>query len=148
MERRALPRFTPRRPLTAKVRAYLPARVLDISLGGMQVELTHSLPPRATCDLRFQLDEEEVLLRGTVRRCQVWGSGEDEAVHKVLIYRAGLEFDEPSRQRLAGLSEAILGPNSPWRGQPGQEGSDGADVGIRMAPDEEGRDTDAGDEER
>jgi hypothetical protein len=135
MERRSLPRFTPNRPLTAKVRAFLPARVLDISLGGMQVELAHSLPPRATCDLRFLLDDEEVLLRGTVRRCQVWGSGEDEAVHKVLIYRAGIEFDEPSRQRLAGLNEAILGPDSPWRGSVDQAATDDGDVGIRMAPE-------------
>jgi len=109
MDRRVLPRITPIAPLKAKVRTFFTARVVDISLSGIQVELAHSLPPRATCDLRFQTGDEEHALRGTVRRCQVWGAGPDEQEHKVLFYRAGIEFDEPSRQILASLSDQLLG---------------------------------------
>jgi hypothetical protein len=107
IDRRAVPRITPKKTIKAKVRAYIPARVVDISLSGIQVELAQSLPPRLTCDLRFQMQDAEVILRAMVRRCRVWGAGSDEKEQKVLLYRAGLQFDEASRKKVMALGEAL-----------------------------------------
>lgn len=115
IERRAMPRVTPEKPLKAKVRAFVSAKVLDISTCGVQIELPQSLPPHVACDLRFQVDDGEVILRGVVRRCRVWGSGSDEKAQRVLLYRAGLEFDEASRQKVTNLGSLFLGSGMPER---------------------------------
>ncbi len=115
IERRAVPRVTPDKPLKAKVRAYVQAKVVDISACGVQIELPQSMPPRVNCDLRFQMDEGEVILKGVVRRCRVWGSGSDDNDQRVLLYRAGVEFDEASRQKVANLGPLFLGPVVPER---------------------------------
>ncbi|MEW5765397.1 MAG: PilZ domain-containing protein [Acidobacteriota bacterium] len=106
-ERRTAPRLPIAGRLVAKVKAYLAARVVDISANGIQVELSHSMQPKTACDLRFPKGEGEVLLRAEVRRCRVWGMGDDEKGHRVLLYRAGLEFQDPPAIVLAKLAEVI-----------------------------------------
>ena len=133
MERRSVPRIKPNSPLSAKVRAYVTARVLDISHNGVQVEMPSALPPRATCDLRFQVDGEEILLRGTVRRCVLWGQGADERDQRVLLYRAGLQFDEASKGRVSALDAFLPGlANSVETGE--AEGKDGPSVDVAVRP--------------
>ena len=136
MERRSVPRIKPNSPLSAKVRAYVTARVLDISHNGVQVEMPSALPPRATCDLRFQVDGEEILLRGTVRRCVLWGQGADERDQRVLLYRAGLQFDEASRNRVSALKPLLPGLTnseaSAERG--GTDGFEGPSVDVTIHP--------------
>jgi hypothetical protein len=155
IDRRSVPRITPKKPIKAKVRAYIPARVVDISLSGIQVELAQSLPPRLTCDLRFQVQDSEVVLRAIVRRCRVWGAGSDEKEQKVLLYRAGLQFDEASKKKVAGLGEGLglsvaeaagqaEGKTPPQRGLPGSGSGPGHPVNVELTPqeskDREGKD--------
>jgi hypothetical protein len=111
-ERRTVPRVEPPGGVKAKVKTSLPAQIVDISSQGAQVEVSNSLRPRVPCDLRIQLDDGEVLLRATVRRCRAWGFGIDDLNRRVLLYRAGLEFDEVPPEVLARLSSSFLFPDT------------------------------------
>ncbi len=107
IDRRNATRVSPPKPMRAKLKTSLSGRVLDISLRGLQVELDHSLPLRARCDLHLQMEDGEVVLKAIAKRCSVQGWTERQG-RKVLLYRAGLEFETPSREVLK-----ILGPKIP-----------------------------------
>ena len=107
LDRRNATRVSPPKPMSAKLKTSLTARVLDISLRGLQLELAYSLPIRTRCDLRLQMEDGEVGLKASVKRCSVLGWTERQG-KKVLLYRAGLEFEAPSREVLQ-----ILGPKIP-----------------------------------
>jgi len=102
-ERRAAARVAPSEPIPVKLKSSLPARVLDISAGGIQVEVGTSLRPEADCELRVQLAEGEIAVRARVRRCRAWGFGLDESDRRVLLYRAGLQFADLPPEALAKL---------------------------------------------
>jgi len=107
-ERRAVPRVEPRHPLEAKVMTLQTVRILDISSRGAQVELVDRLSPSGRCDLRIQFDEGEFAAHATVRRCRASGFGVDENDQRVVLFRAGLEFDEVDPESLAWLSSNVL----------------------------------------
>jgi hypothetical protein len=88
--------------------AAVPARVLDISSCGALIELDRVLQPRRGCDLRIQFPEGEFAVRTTVRRCRAWGFGVDGENRRVMLYRAGLEFDEVAPESLARLTASLL----------------------------------------
>jgi hypothetical protein len=77
-ERRAVPRLELQKPLPARVKTFLPARIVDISPRGAQLELGTSLRPQVPCDLRIQLEGGDIVVHGMVRRCRAWGFGLDE----------------------------------------------------------------------
>lgn len=106
-ERRQARRVEPRRPIRAKVKASVPARVVDISSGGAQIEVISSLRPHVACEIRFQVGEREVVVNSTVRRCRAWGFGFDDRDRKVLLYRAGVEFEEVDSEVLEVLREEL-----------------------------------------
>ena len=106
VERRAVPRVEPKRPLQASVMMDQPARILDISSRGAQIELAAALQPSGACDLRIRFAEAEFAARATVLRCRAWdvGAGDGDG----LLYRAGLQFDELDPESLACLSTHVL----------------------------------------
>lgn len=91
-ERRSSERVTPSKELPAKVRAFLPARVMDISRIGVQLELSSLLRVGVVCDVRLSLGEEELRWPATVCRCRASFFGLDASGQRVLLYRAGLQF--------------------------------------------------------
>lgn len=99
-DRRQTPRISPRRSVEAKVKASVPVRIVDISTGGAQLELATALRPHVPCEIRLLLDGAELILSSTVRRCRAWGFGFDESDRKVLLYRAGIQFE--------GLPDKVL----------------------------------------
>lgn len=102
-ERRGVRRVVPEEPLKAKVHASFPVRVLDISEHGAQIEVERSLRPNVGCELRFPSPDGELVMRATVRRCRAWGFALGEADQRVLVFRAGVEFDSPNPELLAKL---------------------------------------------
>ncbi|HLE60437.1 MAG TPA: PilZ domain-containing protein [Thermoanaerobaculaceae bacterium] len=108
-ERRAVPRVEPQKPLSARVKTFLPARIVDISSRGAQLELATSLRPEVPCDLRIQLESGDVVVHAIVRRCRAWGFGLDEKDQRVLLYRAGIEFQEPVPEALTKMIAEALG---------------------------------------
>jgi hypothetical protein len=107
-ERRAVPRVELQDPAKAKVKSALPARILDISSQGAQLEVITLLRPGVTCDLRIQANDGELSLRAVVRRCKAWGFALDEREERILLYRAGVEFDDPSPEDMARISSSFL----------------------------------------
>jgi len=107
-ERRAVPRVEPEQRIKARIKTSLPAHIVDISSRGVQVEIANSLRPQVPCDVRIQLGDGEVTLRGVVRRCRAWAFGVNESDQRVLLYRAGLEFEEIDPESLARLSSTIF----------------------------------------
>jgi hypothetical protein len=79
--------------VTARVKAFVPARLVDVSLRGAQVEVAVSLQPRQSCALRLRIGGDELTLPSTVRRSRVVGFGVDEKSQTTTVYRAGLEFE-------------------------------------------------------
>jgi len=129
-ERRASPRHTPKRPLPAKVKSSVPARVLDVSCKGMQLELARALQPHDTCELKVLFDDGELTLRATVRRCRAWGYALGENDQRVLVYRAGVEFPELSEEMLERLRGQLVEKGSvvsrlPQTDEPAQTGPAG-----------------------
>ena len=106
-DRRSEPRYEPPQPLSAKVKSSLPARVVDLSARGVQLEIAHSLRPNVSCEVRVQLDGGEVGIRAAVRRCRAVGFGQDERQRTVLLYRAGLEFEDVTADAHERLVEAL-----------------------------------------
>ncbi|MEP0773542.1 MAG: PilZ domain-containing protein [Acidobacteriota bacterium] len=102
-ERRAVRRIAPDEPLKAKVYATFPVRVLDISERGAQLEVERSLRPNVGCELRFPSPDGEYVMRATVRRCRAWGFAMSETDQRVLVFRAGVEFDSPHPELLRKL---------------------------------------------
>lgn len=102
-ERRAVRRIAPDEPLKAKVYATFPVRVLDISERGAQLEVERSLRPNVGCELRFPAPDGEYVMRATVRRCRAWGFAMSENDQRVLVFRAGVEFDSPHPELLRKL---------------------------------------------
>ncbi len=102
-ERRAVRRIAPEKPLRAKVYATFPVRVLDISERGAQLEVERSLRPNVGCELRFPAPDGEYVMRATVRRCRAWGFAMSENDQRVLVFRAGVEFDSPHPELLRQL---------------------------------------------
>ncbi len=108
-----MPRVEPQQPLSARVKAFLPARIVDLSSRGVQIELATSLRPQVPCDLRIQLDQGEVIVRGIVRRCRAWGFGLDERDQRVLLYRAGFEFESAPPDALVKVVATVLEKAAP-----------------------------------
>jgi c-di-GMP-binding flagellar brake protein YcgR len=57
-------------PVTGTARAQVPARLLDLSLGGALLDLSASLDVGAIHDFSLQLDGEVLWVQGEVRRCR------------------------------------------------------------------------------
>lgn len=143
-ERRSVPRVAPAEPLKAKVFASFPVRVLDISERGAQLEVERSLRPNVACELRFPSPEGEVVLRAMVRRCRAWGFVVSDADQRVLVYRAGVEFERPDGDLLQKLKLAAAMPVAPPSsmantGTPlaaGPAGREGPNAGDELSPPE------------
>lgn len=108
---RAVPRVEPKQPLDARIMAIQPARIVDISSRGAQIEVATSLQPSGPCDLRIQFDDGGFAVHAIVRHCRVSGFGLDGRNQQVVLYRAGLEFDEVDPECLARLSSHVLFPS-------------------------------------
>ena len=107
-ERRAVPRVEPKQALAATVLTAQTARIIDISSRGAQVEVANILQPSGRCDLRIQFADGEFAVHAIVRRCRASGFGVNEKNQPVVLYRAGLEFDEVDPYSAARLSSNVL----------------------------------------
>jgi hypothetical protein len=96
IERRSSRRVEGAVRVEAKLYGSLPARVVDLSAGGVLIEVARQLPLRASLDLRFPNEGGDVVVKATVKRCQVQGKGRlAPAGGEVLLYRAALVFERP-----------------------------------------------------
>jgi c-di-GMP-binding flagellar brake protein YcgR len=81
-------------PVTGTARAQVPARLIDLSLGGALLDLATALEVGAIHDFALQLDGQTVWVQAEVKRCYPVRSGG---------YQVGVEFlgiDPHDQQRL------------------------------------------------
>lgn len=112
-ERRSVPRKPAPDALQARVRAFIPARIVDISTRGALMEVTQQLPPQSSCDVRISHEGDEILLSAIVRRCYLAGFHMNEEGENVVLYRAGLEFASSAGTPIEQLSKMLSPPQAP-----------------------------------
>ena len=74
------------------VKATVPARVVDISPFGAQVEVPSALRPLVECDVTLPLERGPLRVRARVQRCRAAAMEGSATSGPTLMYRAGLEF--------------------------------------------------------
>jgi PilZ domain-containing protein len=90
-------------PLNGEVKVFQPMTILDISIGGAQVETPFPLQLDSLHDFRLSLGETSVVVKGRIAHCHI---GELQADMGVL-YRTGVEFIEPSDHALEAIRAFI-----------------------------------------
>jgi hypothetical protein len=103
-DRRRSARYTPPEALFGRIKTVLPARILDISPGGMRVEVGSALRPAADCDVVVPAGTEEFRLRARVLRCRAFAGDPNDTGG--IVFRAGLEFVEVSEEAAHALEDA------------------------------------------
>ncbi len=106
-ERRAAPRiqFANRPP--ARVRGVRQVRLLDLSLGGAQIEHLDPLQPGVACVLDFPPPSEALNLRAQVVWCTVIGRKRTREGESRLVARSGLQFTALTVEQQAALADTL-----------------------------------------
>ncbi|MCP4898738.1 MAG: PilZ domain-containing protein [bacterium] len=105
-ERRQNPRVSPSEETFGRIRATIQARILDVSTGGLQVELGAALHPSVECEVSLPIDSGEIRLRAMVRRCRAAAIQGDGGERGGMMFRAGLEFIGMSEDQARLLAES------------------------------------------
>ena len=109
MERRRSQRVPVSGDRFGRVKATVPARIVDISRHGVQLEVPAALRPAVECDLALPVDRRDLRIRAKVQRCRAMGFAGDGHERK-LVYRAGLEFisvEQGDQEALFHLVETL-----------------------------------------
>jgi hypothetical protein len=110
-ERRRSKRLVPDNDVVGRVKASVPARILDISAHGVFVEIPSALRPAVECDLSVPSTEGDLRLRARVHRCRARSAAPGAQDGPNLVYRAGLEFVRLSDREARAL-ESTYGTES------------------------------------
>ena len=89
-------------PLHGEVKVFHPMTILDISLGGAQVETPFPLQLDSLHDFRISLGERSIVVKGRIAHCHI-----GELQDGVAIYRTGVEFIEPSEHVQTAVSDFV-----------------------------------------
>jgi c-di-GMP-binding flagellar brake protein YcgR len=78
-------------PLNGEVKVYQPMTILDVSLGGAQIETPFALQLDSLHDFRISLGDRSIVVKGRIAHCHI-----GELKEGVVLYRTGVEFIEIS----------------------------------------------------
>jgi hypothetical protein len=109
-ERRKVARHHIEEDVFGKVKATVPARIVDISPFGAQVEVPSALRPSVECDIWLPIERGQVRVRARVLRCRAAAMRPDGDDGANLLYRAGLEFVGLSEKDVEALQRAYPAP--------------------------------------
>jgi hypothetical protein len=79
--------------LRGEIMVFEPMAIKEISRGGAQIETRFPLQLDSLHDLRLTLGDRSVVVKGRVAHCHISDVDQD-----VVMYRAGVEFIEPSER--------------------------------------------------
>ncbi|MCG6964041.1 MAG: PilZ domain-containing protein [Acidobacteria bacterium] len=108
-DRRRSERLKVGEDMFGRVKATVPARILDLSRHGIQVEIPSALRPAVECDISVPTAEGDLRLRARVRRCRAASMSSREGDERHLVFRAGLEFVEVSPRAIRALEQTLTG---------------------------------------
>lgn len=84
--------------VTGEVSVYEPVTITDLSERGAQVETRAAMHLGSLHEFRLSLGDLHVIVKGRIVHCQIGGLEEG-----AILYRAGVEFIEPSEHALAAI---------------------------------------------
>jgi hypothetical protein len=88
--------------LRGEVMVFQPMSILDISVGGAQVETAFPLQLDSLHDFRLTLGDRSVVVKGRVAHCHV-GDLEEERIG----YRTGIEFIDPPEHVRSAIKDFV-----------------------------------------
>ena len=88
--------------LRGEVMVFQPMTILDISVGGAQVETAFPLQLDSLHDLRLTLGDRSVVVKGRVAHCHI-GDLDEERVG----YRTGIEFIDPPEHVSSAIRDFV-----------------------------------------
>jgi hypothetical protein len=88
--------------LRGEVTVFQPMGIKEISRGGAQVETAFPLQLDSLHDFRLTLGDRSIVVKGRVVHCSITDVEEEQ-----VLYRAGIEFIEPSERVAAAISGFI-----------------------------------------
>jgi hypothetical protein len=88
--------------LRGEVTVFQPMAIKEISRGGAQVETGFPLQVDSLHDFRLTLGERSVVVKGRVAHCTI-----TDVEQELVLYRAGVEFIEPSGRVASVISEFV-----------------------------------------
>jgi hypothetical protein len=133
-DRRRSRRVTPPQEVVGTVKATVPARVLDLSTRGMQVEVASTLRPGVECNVSLPTATGELRMRVRVERCRARTFNTLEAGVGGILYRAGLSFVDLPAETLETL-EDVLVDFSLTESNDGKGSAGGGPIRIQIAPE-------------
>lgn len=107
-DRRHTPRITLDHEITVTVGGHRSARLVDISVAGVHLELASALHPTHVCQIAVPLPDGSVKIKARVAHCKATGMS-TATTGGGLVYRAGLEFVDADRT----VTEAIMSAYAP-----------------------------------
>jgi hypothetical protein len=94
-------------PLEGQVRGevmvFQPMTILDISLGGAQIETAFALQLDSLHDFRLSLGDRSVVVKGRIAHCHI-----GELTEVVALYRTGVEFVELSDHARNAITDFVV----------------------------------------
>jgi hypothetical protein len=88
--------------LRGEVMVFQPMSILDISVGGAQVETAFALQLDSLHDFRLTLGDRSIVVKGRVAHCHV-GDLEEERIG----YRTGIEFIDPPEHVRSAIKDFV-----------------------------------------
>ena len=93
-------------PLEGQVRGevmvFQPMTILDISLGGVQIETAFALQLDSLHDFRLSLGDRSVVVKGRIAHCHI-----GELTEVTALYRTGVEFVELSEHARNAIGDFV-----------------------------------------
>ena len=93
-ERRRHPRFQAPEDCSARVASSIPARVLDVSEGGLGLETSISLRPTSVCEVCLPTRAGSLRVQARVHRCRAALATGSGGFGNRMVYHSGLQFEE------------------------------------------------------
>ena len=96
-----------RLPLEGQVRGevmvFQPMTILDISIGGAQIETAFALQPDSLHDFRLSLADRSIVVKGRIAHCHI-----GELTDIAAFYRTGVEFVELTDHARSSITDFVL----------------------------------------
>ena len=94
-------------PLEGQVRGevmvFQPMTILDISVGGAQIETSFALQLDSLHDFRLSLGDRSVVVKGRIAHCHI-----GELTEVTALYRTGVEFVELSDHARSAITDFVV----------------------------------------
>ena len=86
-----------------EVMVFQPMTILDISMGGAQIETAFALQLDSLHDFRFSLGHRSVLVKGRIAHCHI-----GQLTDVTALYRTGVEFVTLSEHARMAIADFVL----------------------------------------